>query len=514
MDQLDEISYLSEKGYDFLEQGNFLAAKTYFMDAYTIVIKINELSDPDQRIKLEEVANSLITLAQEAHTLNFREVKKTHLFPPLKSNGSEAENSAIIKQKRGRKRGIALNVYFAKSLETKKELIWKPADLMNGIVTITGGSGSGKTQSIKLLVSELISNKIPCIVLDLHGDIDLPIDTISLDYLGRQTLNPFELTSKSEIDGGPIPHINRLMTQFSYAISDRFSATQKSWLRSLLKFCYYSFGINQNDPTTWNRKPPNFEYFLKLIKYPDEKIRISENQEYIRVLDSITQSTRVAVENRMIPILEHPAFSGTNPVELEKLFEKPHRILLKPLNTIDLQFLAADTLMRQIFAYLKSKGHVDVDAGENKFRLFMIIDEVKILTGYRGNINDPYHILNRFATEARKFGLGLILASQILGHFGRDIRSNSATKLILKTMDLDESKRCARELKININKLNAIKNPGEGFIITSKNKQAEHIQIYKYETPKDRVILEKEKKEDELIKFVLSNKKSLIEKTN
>ena len=77
--------------------------------------------------------------------------------------------------------------------------------------------------------------------------------------------------------------------------------------------------------------------------------------------------------------------------------------------------------------------------------------------------------MNRFATEARKFGLGLILASQVMGHFGRDIRSNSATKLILKTMDLDEARRCAKELKIDLKKLNAIKKPGEGFLITSKN---------------------------------------------
>ncbi len=514
MDPLDEISYLSEKGYDFLEQGNYLAAKTYFMDAYTIVSKINERSDSDQRVKLEEVANSLIALAQEAHTLNFREVKQSHLFPPSKSNGSGDDNPGEMLPKKRRKRGKSLKVYFAKSLETKKELIWKPTDLMNGIVTITGGSGSGKTQAIKLLVTELIANKLPCIILDLHGDIDVPIDTISLDYLGKQTLNPFELTSKSEIDGGPIPHINRLMTQFSYAIADRFSATQKSWLRTLLKFCYYSCGIKHDDHTTWGRNPPTFDYLLKLIKYPDDKIRVSENQEYIRMLDSMTLSTRIAVENRMVPILEHPAFSGTNTIELETLFEKPHRILLKPLNTIDLQFLAADTLMRQIFAYLKSIGHVNIDQGDNKFRLFIIIDEVKILTGYRGNINDPYHILNRFATEARKFGLGLILASQILGHFGRDIRSNSATKLILKTMDLDESKRCARELKISLKSLSAIKKPGEGFIITSKNKQAEHIQIFNYETPRDRILSEKEKKENDLVKFVLANKKSQTDKIN
>lgn len=496
MDPVEEISYLSEKGYDFLEQGNFIAAKTYFMDAYTIVQKLNERSDSTQQIKLEEVANSLITLAQEAHSLNFR--NDTNLFPEAQPLKQKKTNGNRYRRKRGK----SIKVYLADSLEKEREIIWKPSDLMNGIATITGGSGSGKTQTIRRIVSELTDNKIPTIVLDLHGDIELPIKTISLDYVGKQSLNPLELTSKARKDGGPIPHINRLMSQFSYAISDRFSPTQQAWLRGLLRFSYYAQGIIQEDPETWHKEPPTFTYLLDLLKYPEEKIAPTKNREYLRLLDSITMSTRVAVENRMISILEHPAFSGKNNINLENLLNEPHRIILKPLNTIDLQFLAADTIMRQIFAYLVSKGHIPSEEAENKFRLFIVIDEVKILTGYRGNINDPYHILNRFATEARKFGLGLILASQVLSHFGRDIRSNSATKLILKTMDLDEARRCAKELKIDLKKLNGIKKPGEGFIITSKNKHAEHIQIHNYEPSEVDVDVQVLANKEDLINFI------------
>ena len=163
MDPLEEISYLSEKGYDFLEQGNFIAAKTYFMDAYTIVQKLNGKSDSTQQIKLEEVANSLITLAQEAHTLNFR--NDTNLFPQAQPMKHQKTNG---RKNRRKKRGKSIKIYLAESLEKDREIIWKPADLMNGITTITGGSGSGKTQTIKRIVSELTENKIPTIIMDLH----------------------------------------------------------------------------------------------------------------------------------------------------------------------------------------------------------------------------------------------------------------------------------------------------------------------------------------------------------
>jgi hypothetical protein len=268
------------------------------------------------------------------------------------------------------------------------------------------------------------------------------------------------------------------MNQFSYALKERFSPSQNSWLRKLIKFSYLDHGITQTDATSWDNKPPNFKYLLNLIQNPEEKILASKNNEFIRILDIYTASTRLAIENRLTPILEHPAFSGERTIPIDQLITRPVRILLKPLNTIDMQFLAADTIMKQVFAHLVSMGHLSTDNEEEKFRLFIVIDEVKILTGFRGKLNDPYHILNRLAAEARKFGMGLILASQIIGHFGRDIRSNSATKLILRTMDLTETKHCAKELKIPIDDLAQLSKPGEGYIITSKQPDARHIQLF------------------------------------
>jgi DNA helicase HerA-like ATPase len=240
---------------------------------------------------------------------------------------------------------------------------------------------------------------------------------------------------------------------------------------------YEQKGYTQDNPEGWSNDPPTFEDLLEVIKYPEEVIIQSHKQEYIRLLDTVTNSTMVAVENRLVPILEHPAFSGHNSIPIDEIVHRPLRIELKPLNTIDNQFLAADTIIRQIFAYLKSMGHIE-DTEDSKFRLFIMIDEVKILTGIRGKLNDPYHILNRLATEARKFGLGLILASQILGHFGRDIRSNAASKVILRTMDLDETKRCAKEFKLKLEDLRDLSRPGEGFISTSRAPDAEHIQLF------------------------------------
>ncbi|MHA2169458.1 MAG: ATP-binding protein [Candidatus Kariarchaeaceae archaeon] len=480
---VDEIAYLSEIGYEFMHQKNYPAAKRYFIDAASKVTELLEVEPIETQDDLKYIANTLIELARSAHLENFELIDSSAVtianvgqklqLPKKKKSVSKVLNTSTSSKKRTPFR-IPLGI----SLPSHTIINWTPEELMNGIMTITGGSGSGKTETLKNLVRKIIRHKIPCLVLDLHGDIELDIDVISLDYQSGYGVNPLELTSKSRSDGGPVPHINHLMNQFSYALKERFSPSQNSWLRKLIKFSYLDHGITQKDATSWDNKPPNFKYLLNLIQNPEEKILASKNNEFIRILGIYTASTRLAIENRLTPILEHPAFSGERTIPMDQLITKPVRILLKPLNTIDMQFLAADTIMKQVFAHLVSMGHLSTNNEEDKFRLFIVIDEVKILTGFRGKLNDPYHILNRLAAEARKFGMGLILASQIIGHFGRDIRSNSATKLILRTMDLTETKHCAKELKIPIDDLAQLSKPGEGYIITSKQPDARHIQLF------------------------------------
>ncbi len=509
MDIVDQISYLSDKAYTYLEHENFVFASQYFEDAANMARQLF-MQNPhyDNLLPLIETLSTLAVDSRSKIDIKIANFANGNTAPQIIYNTfhgpaiqEEVAKTRSRKIKKKKKKELffsyqqlalenkpifdlepsTMQLEVGKNLDENKPLYWAPEDLMNGIVTITGGSGSGKTQCLKLLAHKLNEQNIPCLIFDLHGDIDIGIDTISLDYIGEFGVNPMELSSKSRIDGGPIPHINRLMTQFSYAVKNKFSSTQSSWLRNLLLFAYKDYGIVQEEPSTWNKPPPDFRFLLKLIKNADNIIMESEDEEFIRVLDLITKSTKVAVENRLVSILEHPAFYSKKKIPIDELREKSFRILLKPLNTIDMQFLASDTIIRQIFAYFKSLGHVDASKGDDKLRIFIIIDEVKVFTGFKGKINDPYHILNTIATEARKFGIGMILASQILAHFGRDIRSNAATKLILRTMDNDETKRCSKEMKIKIDRVANITRPGEGFIITSRDKDARHIQLANYD---------------------------------
>jgi DNA helicase HerA-like ATPase len=119
-----------------------------------------------------------------------------------------------------------------------------------------------------------------------------------------------------------------------------------------------------------------------------------------------------------------------------------------------LQYLAADTLLDQVFR----RRRLD---GPQPLSLFLLVDESKLCTPARRD--SPLAALNRLATEGRKFGVGLIAASQFVGHLPRDVVVNTFTKLVMKT-DPTEIAPTARRFRIDETRLEALRRPGDALV--------------------------------------------------
>lgn len=107
----------------------------------------------------------------------------------------------------------------------------------------------------------------------------------------------------------------------------------------------------------------------------------------------------------------------------------------------------------------------------------MVIDEAKILSTGGGDPDAPDRILNLLFTEARKFGLGMILASQMSDHFGSEVKANAATWLVLKPMDIREAKKNAPNVQMDPEALTSLKGRGDGYLRDRSSARARRIQV-------------------------------------
>jgi hypothetical protein len=99
----------------------------------------------------------------------------------------------------------------------------------------------------------------------------------------------------------------------------------------------------------------------------------------------------------------------------------------------DVALFFADIWLQRIFRKAKLNGEVSLEKDGVKTKVFIVMDESRIVLPTGRDKTNPYHILNKVALEARKYGLGLVMGSQRASHFTQDLLTSFYTKLILRT---------------------------------------------------------------------------------
>ena len=97
-----------------------------------------------------------------------------------------------------------------------------------------------------------------------------------------------------------------------------------------------------------------------------------------------------------------------------------------------------------------------------RFRVFVVVDEAKLLVSEKQGIKA---VLNKYATELRKFGVGLILASQLISHFNEEILANIAAKICMNAENDTQAKANSRYFGISDKLLTKLKQ-GKGILLT------------------------------------------------
>ncbi|MDN7012581.1 ATP-binding protein [Methanoculleus sp. FWC-SCC3] len=330
-----------------------------------------------------------------------------------------------------------------------QQVNWSPGRLNNGHMIILGGSGAGKTETIRCVASELAAKEMPVVLIDFHGDMaasDGDIRSYKIREGGEYYFNPLELDS--DIDEiTPL----RATSDFVDAISINFPTLgiqQRRKIKNIIKDCYRTSGIT-GKTETWTR----------VLDFDDIEGEIMNCEDE-------------AIPAYLEDIFDYKLFSGEEKISIPTILSGG--ITHINLNALpeNLRYLFADLFLRRIYYTLQATGEIPRGAEDEraKFRLFVIVDEAKLLVSQKsGSKTSIKAVLNKYATEMRKFGVSLILASQLIAHFNEEILANIAVKFCMRSENKKQAQENAKFFEVSEKDLLNFQ-PGEGILIIGSEK--------------------------------------------
>jgi DNA phosphorothioation-dependent restriction protein DptH len=291
----------------------------------------------------------------------------------------------------------------------------------NPHVLILGESGYGKTYATSCLLSELAESGTPSVVFD-YGQGFSPESSPSVfrehanvvDFeLNRDgiAINPLEIFP---VDlHGPATVAQRIADTFA-RVYPRIGVQQHAIIRRAVLEVLEDSGIRQHDRMTWTAKAPHFRNI-------ERKLADFAN-------DAGLSSRRVALAaaSHISTIFVFETFRSTG-----RKLSWEHLLNSTPAQTWVLQLGGLESSVERTvteFLLWNLIRFVEV-RGPGPLRCFIVLDEAHKMSFSAGS---PVEKLLR---EGRKFGLGLILASQQPEDFSTVAFANTATKIVFQVSD-------------------------------------------------------------------------------
>lgn len=299
--------------------------------------------------------------------------------------------------------------------DSNKAVYWNPTQVNNPHLLVVGQSGSGKTYSIQCILLELLKRQIPAIIIDYGQGFNLEtaepefreVARIQELQVGRDglKLNPLEIRS-ADING-PKNVAARVAGTFRRIYSNLGEQQHNVLMEAILE-CFRRRGIHPEQPSTWTRTPP----------YMDDLKTVLE--EMAADPDNPSRGTATTLRSHLGTFFMYRTFrmDGLPLSWEERLREAGVTIIqLKGLDG-EVPKVVTEFLLWDLFSFFESIGPA------KGLRLFAVLDEAHNLDFGRDTPVD------KIVRESRKYGLGLILASQHPKDFGESAFANTASKLV------------------------------------------------------------------------------------
>lgn len=304
-----------------------------------------------------------------------------------------------------------MRILFGTNEQNGEEVIWKPNDttqLFHTNTGIIGTMGTGKTQFTKSMITQLYLNQVDnvdskelgILIFDYKGDYneskpDFVEATNAKIYKPYHLpFNPFTLT-KSAVFKPLLP------THTANAFKDTLSKIynlgpkQQATLLQCIMDAYSASGISPGNPTTWDNEAPTFHQVYQRYAGDDD---IKKGDSLSAALDKLS----------MFEIFE------ANPSETKSLFEMLNGVVVIDMSGYDsdIQSLIVAITLDLFYSQMQAAGSSKMDGQYRQLTKMILVDEADNF------MSEGFPSLKKILKEGREFGVGTILSTQFLKHFG------------------------------------------------------------------------------------------------
>ncbi|MCX8194563.1 MAG: ATP-binding protein [Candidatus Micrarchaeota archaeon] len=297
----------------------------------------------------------------------------------------------------------AESIYIGKTKLLKVPFFWNPAKLINPHLCIVGITGSGKSYFVKAFTTRarLVFNA-NILILDWAGEYVEWVrlaggKVISFGENGINLLDPGQAT--------PEIRMRQVISALEMLTDLASFPSQRSLTEEAIEKAYLQRGLSLNKAGQ-QKKPPTLAEVHAILK-KDAK-RSQAASEAARRVNSLLLSSGKSFSHSTIGI--DSILSGLVCIDLHSL------------PTESLRSLAGLTILQ----FIKDRMRSEQFQAEGRPRLFVVVDEAwKIASDERSDVIS-------IVREGRKYGFGLIIASQNPTDIHKSIFSNAGTTFIFR----------------------------------------------------------------------------------
>lgn len=305
----------------------------------------------------------------------------------------------------------SMHILFGSNEQDGKPVVWKPNDttqLFHTNTGIIGTMGTGKTQFTKSLIAQLYQEQshnvdgqhLGILIFDYKGDyneskVDF-VETTNATILKPYHLpfNPLTLT-KSNVFKPLLPI--HTANAFKDTISKVYGLgpKQQDTLFQCIIETYQTSGIASANPSSWEYEAPTFEQVYQRYAIDEE---IKKNDSLAAAMNKLHQ----------FEVFE------ANPANTKSLFDILDGVVVIDLSGYDsdIQSLIVAITLDLFYAQMQASGSSKLEGNYRQLTKLILVDEADNF------MSEGFPSLKKILKEGREFGVGTILSTQFLKHFG------------------------------------------------------------------------------------------------